>query len=194
MKMDDLKKSWNALGEQLQGKELVTEDELLQVMSRKKSDAISTLSSINRSNKGIVAMTLVLLIAVIAVKVYDSDFLSETLFRGVIAIIPPALAWSIYAMRYLSKIKIEEMPLATVVERVNKYNLWMVIERIAGSVILLAFILISVGESPANRFVVAAVWLLGAVFYYWFVHRYIFRKLKNIRKNLDELRELKAKD
>lgn len=192
-----MKKSWNILDEQLKDREIVAEDELLRVMNRKKSHVIDTLNRINRNNKYILLTTSLLLVAVVFTKTCYADFLNETLFWAIIAAIPPAVAWSIYSMCYLAKTRIDEMPLATVIERVNKYNYRLTIEHITGSVILLLFILISITSlgiwerNFTDQAIILFIWLSAVVFYFWFANKYIFGRLKAIRKNLEELKELK---
>jgi len=200
MELDDLKKTWNTLDKQLQNKELVSDAELMQVMNQKRSDVIGTMNAMIRSSKSMLLTTFLLVGLIIFIRLYDGIFLSEPYFWTLVALLPPALAWSIYTMRYLINTKIEEMPLATVIERVNKYNYWMVLERIVGTLILFIFVLILVitielwKRSLMDQILIPTIWILAFVFYFWFLNKYTFKRLQNIRRNLDELKELKLEN
>ncbi|NDW11914.1 hypothetical protein D0T50_03295 [Bacteroides sp. 214] len=196
MELDDLKKTWSALDKQLQDKELVTDQDLELVMKQKRENAKGGINAILRSSKNILALSLVMIAFIVFVRWYDGVFLSEAYFWALVAIFPIAIGWSIFTMHYLRQTNIEEMPLTTVIERINKYNYWMSIDRISGTVILFAFVLISafslnVGEGTViNPTVFATIWIVAFIFYFWFINKYTFKRLKDIRKNLNELKEL----
>ena len=196
MELDDLKKTWNVLDKQLQTKEIVTDEELLQVTKQKKDITKGTLNALIKNSRNILLTTIFLMLFIVFVKMYDGIFLSEPYFWTLVALLPPALAWSIYTLRYLAKTRIDEMPLATVIERVNKYNYWMSMERILGAIILFAFALIFIistnllKDNLTDQIIIFSIWILGFVFYFWFINKYTFKRLKEIRKNLNELKEL----
>lgn len=196
MEIDDLKKKWSALSGQLERKEVITDEELLQVVKQKQDHVNSIMNAMKRNNRTIWLATAVLYALIIGIRLFDGSYFNETFFRAMIIFALPALAWSLYTMRYLGKTNIYEMPLAAVIERVNRYKYWMSMERIAGSVILFAFALLFIvttelwKNNAKDQFVIVGIWVVGFVVYFWAINKYTFRRLRRIRRNLEELREV----
>lgn len=197
MEIDDLKKTWKMLDTQLEKSELVSNDDLIKLIQQKKDTTRNTINAILGSNKNILIATVVLLFFLIAMRISNGLHLSEPYFWAIIVMLPPALGWSLYTMHYLKQINIEEMPLANVIQRVNRYNYWMSMERVIGAGILLLFALIYIistemwNGNTTDQIVIICLWLLAFIAYFWLMNKFTFKRLKKIRQNLNELKELK---
>ena len=133
MELDDLKKSWNALDEHLKNKEFIEEKEIAQLLGR----ARNKMNSIDRFNRklrfaSIGILTLAVLFWICA------DTLTDLFYWIALSLCIPALCWDLYSAHYLSRTRIDEMPLVTVISRINRYHRWMVREWIIGILYLLA--------------------------------------------------------
>lgn len=132
MELDDLKKSWNALDEHLKSKEFIEEKEIAQLLGR----ARNKMNSIDRFNRklrfaSIGILTLAVLFWICA------DTLTDLFYWITLSLCIPALCWDLYSAHYLSRTRIDEMPLVTVISRINRYHRWMVREWIIGILYLL---------------------------------------------------------
>lgn len=196
MELEDLKKSWKTMDEKLKNKQLVNDDDLLKMIQSKKSNAQKSQKTILKSSILILIITVILIGYFVATAKGHRLVLGESAFWIIIGLAAVALPWSIYTIRYLQRTNIFTMPLATVIERVNRYNYWMVIERILGAIILFVMALLSIihlqiweynGWFP---YLICGIWVLAFVFYFLLINKITFRRLKKIRKNLDELKEV----
>ncbi|MCS3268062.1 hypothetical protein NXX78_20365 [Bacteroides fragilis] len=190
MELDDLKKSWNALDEHLKNKEFIEEKEIAQLLGR----ARNKMNSIDRFNRklrfaSIGILTLAVLFWICA------DTLTDLFYWIALSLCIPALCWDLYSAHYLSRTRIDEMPLVTVISRINRYHRWMVREWIIGILYLLAmatFFLFhrQVWQYGAAGIIVSLiVWAIGLGICLW-VYRRNIRHIKEIKKNLNELKEL----
>lgn len=191
MELDDLKKSWKEMDEKLQTKQLINDDELNKIVQTRKNSAYKSQKALLGNNL-IILITSLILIAYFII----TGETQKPLFPIIIGLAAIAIPWSIYTMRYLRKTNIYEMPLATVIERINRYNYWMTIERVAGALILFILALISVihlqiwKTSGWFPYFVCGIWIAGFIAYFLIVNKITFRRLRDIRRNLDELKEV----
>ena len=176
MELDDLKKSWNALDEHLKNKEFIEEKEIAQLLGR----ARNKMNSIDRFNRklrfaSIGILTLAVLFWICA------DTLTDLFYWITLSLCIPALCWDLYSAHYLSRTRIDEMPLVTVISRINRYHRWMVREWIIGILYLLAmatffFFHRQVWQYGAAGIIVSLiVWAIGLGICLW-----VYRR--NIRK------------
>ncbi len=196
MELDDLKKSWKTIDQKLQDKKLLTDDELAKIMQQKLSNANGVQKALMRTNY----IALILAVAVLIYFLWYSSgreyVLGRFYFWTIISLAAVALPWSMYTMRYLKKTDIFNMPLTTVIQRVNRYNYWMTVERVIGIVVLFMLALISIIQLQVWKlsgwfpWFVYGVWTAAFVIYLYIVNRLTFRRLKKIRRNLAELKEV----
>ena len=161
MELDDLKKSWNALDEHLKNKEFIEEKEIAQLLGR----ARNKMNSIDRFNRklrfaSIGILTLAVLFWICA------DTLTDLFYWITLSLCIPALCWDLYSAHYLSRTRIDEMPLVTVISR---RQVWQ--------------------YGAAGIIVSLIVWAIGLGICLW-VYRRNIRHIKEIKKNLNELKEL----
>lgn len=191
MELDELKKSWNVLGEHLKDKKFVKDEEISKLIGHANS-TISEMSSFNRRSR---IASLIIIGFLIAAFVYDSAVPDIYYIIALIAVIP-ALWWDMYSARYLSNTRIDEMPLITVISRFNRLHRWTIRERLLGVCFMLAMALFFFFyrqvwmEATVKIVFFLILWAIGLIIPLW-IYRKNITRLKNIKKNLDELKELK---
>lgn len=190
MELDELKKSWSKIDEHLKDRKLVKDEDITYLINHTQT----SISGINRLNKRLryIALMVLALFAVIQIfTVGQSDLIY---YQILFCLCIPALVWDIFSVRYLIRTKVDEMPTATVISRINRYHRWIIRER--GIAIL--FVLVVSGIFFLQKHLWATT--LGAISYIivWagsiglllWIYRNELGKLKEIRKNLEELKEL----
>ncbi len=194
MDLDELKKSWNQIDEQLKDKKLIEKENIRNLKEHVTTDRESMLKA--RAKERTIAawilipLAILLLIGCILQKV-DGDDLTY-IIALIFAI--PAFAWDVYAKNYLSKIRIEDMPLKEVITRFNKYHRWTTIETFVGFAFFLVMVIFKfiqdrVWEYPLGIIAYAIIWA-AAAYYPISISKKEFKRLRRVRKNLAELKEL----
>jgi|GEM_PF-506940 hypothetical protein len=200
MELDDLKKSWQTMDEKLQSKQLLKDDELLKMIQNKKKNAQKSQRSLVNINLIGLSLATILILFVLLTQETEKLVLGKLYWWTLVAFTAIGIPWNIYTVRYLHKTNILEMPLATVVKRINRYNYWMTIERVIGAVALFIFALISIIKLQTwklNGFLpwfIYGIWIIAFIVYFLFVNKVTFKRLRLIRRNLDELKEVNNKN
>ncbi|NDV60096.1 hypothetical protein [Bacteroides sp. 519] len=196
MELDDLKKSWQTIDEKLQSKQFIKDEELLKIIQTKKTSAHKAQKGLVNYNLIILGITVILFAYILLSKEKYFLVLGDLFIGVLVLLIAIVIPWNIYTLRYLYKTDIYNMPLTTVVKRINKYNYWMTVERVVGAMIIFGFALSSIivlqpwtinGWFP---YFVYGIWTIAFIIYFLIINKITFRRLKNIRKNLDELKEV----
>ncbi|MEG2856330.1 hypothetical protein [Bacteroides sp.] len=191
MEMDELKKSWNAFGERLKDKKIVDEESIAKLIDHAKHN----INAMSRFNQRLRILSLLIIGFFIGSLIYDGRY-PDVYFQILLLALIPAIGWDLFTAHFLSRTKVDEMPLVTVVSRFNRIHRWVIRERVAG----IAFMFLMAGFFFIER----RVWQHGTVmivlfFLLWaacfavplWVYRKNLNRLREIRKNLDELKELK---
>ena len=191
MELDELKKSWNALNEQLKDKKLVKDEDISQLINH----ATKNINAISRLNKRLRIISLTIIALFILALLYDGVF-PDIYYQIILIALIPALGWDIFSSRYLSNTKIDEQPLVTVISRFNRMHRWVIRERIIGIGFILFmavffFFYREVWQHGTGMIVFFfVIWAIGII-----IPLSIYRKnlgrLREIKKNLGELKELK---
>lgn len=190
MELEELKKSWNALNEHLQDKKLVSNEEIRQLITH----AGGSIRAISRLNVRAIVISLLILACCLTVSLVHGrlDFFSTLILVALI----PGLCWDVFTTRYLQKTNLEEMPLVEVVSRINRFHRWMIRERLAAVAFLLLAALVFFVEHAVWQHGIAPIliftfsWGLGLGVALWFYHRHVLGRIRDIKKNLTELKEL----
>lgn len=190
MELDELKKSWGALDEHLKEKELIGDEEITQIINHAKT-AINELSRFNKRLRIIALAT----IALIAFYFISGSIFPDIYYQITFVAIIPALGWDIFTARFLSQTRIDEMPLITVISRFNRIHRWVIRERVAG----IGFMLLMAGffffhrqvwQADTSMIIFFFVgWAICFTIPLW-VYRKNLGRLQEIKKNLDELKDL----
>lgn len=195
MELDDLKQTWKAVNTKLQQQPHLTDEEVMKITREKRSNITVVRNKILRDNIILMAITIALLVYAISIGGVQNSIFSGLYLYTLIAVAIFAFPWSLYTMYYLRKTDVMTMPLTTVITRINRYKLWMTIERIVGMALLIFLAVVFMiklriwqMEGPL-LWIIIAVWIIAFALYLFMVKRMTFDRLKRIKKNLDELKE-----
>lgn len=190
MELEELKISWNALNDHLKDKKLMSDQEIRQLIARTGGG----IRDISRLSVRMIVVSLLILAACLTASFVNGSFgLFDTLI--LIAIVP-GLCWDVFTTRYLQRTDMEEIPLVKVISRINRFHRWMIGERLITTVFLLLAALVFFIEHAvwqhgiAPILIFAIAWGAGLGVALWFYHRNILGRIRDIKKNLNELKEL----
>lgn len=191
MELDELKKSWNVLDEHLKDKKLINDEDI----SRLIKHATENISQMSLFNQRLRIISYIVIGLVALVFILNRTF-PDIYFQIVFLALIPAIGWDIFTSRFLTHTRIDEMPLVTAISRFNRIHRWMIRERIIG----IGFMLFMAGfffihrriweDGTGMMIFFFALWAVCCSFPLWVYHKHLDR-LREIKKNLDELKELK---
>ncbi len=191
MELDDLKKTWNLIDEQLKDKELIREEDINRLITK----AGSGIHDLGR----FITRSLVISGIIIAYFIITSIFADQRdwFFTLLLIVAFPAIGWDVFTTRYLRNTRVDTLPLVDVITRINRYYRWMIWEGFVGIAFVLGvatFYFIDKGIwlfAPSMILLFFFVWALVLLLLYWVYQKKIMRRIREIRKNLNELKELK---
>lgn len=190
MELDELKRSWNALNEHLKDKKLVSDEEICKLINH----AGGTISAVSRLNIKLIVISIPILALCLIENFINGTF--GIFYIIILAVAIPGFCWDVFTTRYLQKTRIDEMPLVDVVNRINRYQRWIIRERIIGITFML---LLAAAFSIDQRIWEAgigmvlffiALWGTAIGLLLWIYQSKILGRIKEIKKNLNELKEL----
>lgn len=191
MDLDELKKSWNNIDEQLKEKELLKDENICQLVNY-----VSMHVKEMNKQSGFWRVIAIILLTLLGIIMYFQEDIPHIFYIIIYSAAVPAILWDMFESRYMAKTKIDEMPLTTVILRFNKVHRWMIREQILGVLFILFvattdFCVQQVWEEGVARILLfVAIWFACIGFAYY-LFRKNFKRLQKIRKNLAELKELK---
>ncbi|WP_321332473.1 hypothetical protein [uncultured Bacteroides sp.] len=205
MELDDLKKSWNALDEQLQKDELIDEDKLTQLIIKYKNGARNSIGRITSWQKfsigaGIVTIAVILLLwCVLPSFISDANIQKRStilcLFLGITLI--AGIGWDLKTYRWIRDTKVDEMPVIIVAERMNRFRRWMKYEIIAISLWTVAFTALYYWmtelykhSTESQLIIISSLVLIDVVIICFIYKKLIYNHLNEVNKNTNELKEL----
>lgn len=189
MELDELKKSWNAFDEHLKNREFIKDEEITGLIAR----ARNRINNVSRFNKKLRYISLAVLGLIVGLSIYSGKFPDiYLLFLFILCI--PGIGWDFYTARYLDNTNIEEMPLVTVIARINRYHRWLIREQIGGIlfIIMIAtafFLQKHIWHTLGGTVIYIAIWGVALCLILW-IYRSHLGRIKEIKKNLEELKEL----
>ncbi|WP_321480804.1 hypothetical protein [uncultured Bacteroides sp.] len=207
MELDDLKKSWNILDERLQKDHLINEEKLAKAISEYKKNTKSGIKRLATWQKisitiGVIFIPLIILLWVVLPSAICSHeykkpitalciFFSLTIIAGI--------GWDFKTYLWTHNTKIDEMPILLVAKRMNKFSQWMKYEVIAISVWTVAFtglyywVMKLYSHSLVFQIFIVSLLAIIDIFIIYIVYKkLIYNNLNNIKKNIDELKELNS--
>ncbi|MCD8261086.1 MAG: hypothetical protein LUD15_06010 [Bacteroides sp.] len=169
MELDELEKAWESWEETLQEKEIIDPDSLRELIARKSSSANSGIRKLRKYHIVLILFSLVG-ISLLGIYIINQERLGDMkwLYGVIFLITIPVFLWDLYTTHYLSRTRIDRMPLSTVIRRINTYNYWIIQERLValGLLIIIAvsqFFLTRVWENDlVTQLTFFLVW--GALF------------------------------
>lgn len=189
MELDDLKKSWNAWDDRLKDKEIIKDEEINGLIAHARS-GIDRAGRFNRKLRYVALGVL----ALVAVAFMYGTLLPAVYFQLLFALCIPAACWDLYTTRYLANTQIEEMPLVTVIARINRYHRWLIGEQIGGILFITMiatffFLRKHIWQHLGGTIIYLVIWGIALCAILWIYRSHIGR-IKEIKKNLAELKEL----
>lgn len=189
MELDELKKSWSILDEQLKDKKIINEEEISKLIGYTGKN----INAITRLNIKLILISLAIFLLLFALIVMNEK-LNFIFFILTIAMIP-ALGWDMFSTRYIQRTQIDEMPLVEVIGRVNRMRRWIINERIIGVIFIFILAIVSFLYWQVWQYGIFITLLFGVT---WgsgiacvlFYQRTYMKRIKEIQKNLDELKEI----
>ena len=205
MELDELKKSWNALNEQLQKEPIADEQQITELIAGYKANtrkSLGRLVVIQRFSIGIgtICLATLLLIWLLLPTFGFNEQLQEKIvpFLGFIAIsILAGMWWDWKTYRWNKNTHIEEMSVAEVSRRMTTFRQWTKYEVMGISIWIILFNilnywvmeyhLMSVG---VQAILICAVVVFDALIIYILYKKVIYKHLDNIKKNIEELKDI----
>ena len=191
MELDELKKSWNILNEHLKDKKLISEEDITKLITPTKKN----IKDMSRFNIRILIISLFIAAIFIAASICSGVY-PDLYLQILLIFIIPATSWDIFSIRFMSHTKLDEMPLIAVISRFNRIHKWMICERIVSVLCIFSFaVFYFINEQLWKHnivliIIIIALWSIGLAICLSF-YRKNTKHLHEIRKNLDELKELK---
>lgn len=198
MELDELKKSWEALDSRLKKSELMDENTLGKLISER------TKQTRNSMNKMLLFGKVTLIIGFFAIIGLGYYLLTANhsnkeyclwLFIWIMLCI--GMVWDSLGYMYLRSIDIERMPLVTVIKKMTAYNRNFIIECFVAAFFFLSAFLVQaicihlMALNLVSILIFSVIWIVGCIAAIWIIKRMFYDRLKNIKRNLAELRELK---
>lgn len=207
MELDELKKSWDKLNEHLEQKELIDQRELGKLIIKHKQEADGKINVIAGWGKfsiiiaaaGILVLLSFCLFVIPMLELPGKSVNRIYLVGGFLGLLLLGAGWwDLKSYLWLKKTNIETLPVISVVERINRFRLWTKYEIMGLTVMLILltgfiYYLNDLYEKSApiqTIFFVFCITVITTVVCLLY-KKLIFNNLHDIKKNLDELQELK---
>lgn len=205
MELDELKKSWNALDEQLKKEPIADEKQIAGMIAEYKANArksIGRLTGWQRFSVGIGVVGLALLLVVWLVpsifqisEDWQPKINTLVIFVGISILL--GIWWDHKNYRWIKNTKIEEMPVAIVSKRMASFRRWTKYEIIAISVWVIVFNVLNywmMGYYKASFGVqatlIAFFVLCDVAIIYLLYKKVAYKYLNDIKKNIEELEDI----
>lgn len=206
MELDELKKSWNVLNKHLEEKNIIDEEALTKLIVQRTHQTKGGINRITNLEKlsilcGIVLTLLGIISCFILPKhITTSEGWTKAIYAGVFTIVTLffGMWWDVRTYLWLKNTDIEDMPTVTVIKRINKFRSWIKYEIIAFVIWLILFLGLFYWIEKLYllpnivQIILFVFWIVIIVGTAYFIYKkLIYDRIKDIKKNLDELDELK---
>lgn len=205
MELDELKKSWNALGEQLQKEPIADEKQITKLIDGYKINTrkiLNRLVIIQRFSIGIgaIGLAFLLLIWLLMPTLGFNEHIQSKIavFLVFIAIsIISGMWWDWKTYRWNKTIRIDEMSVSEVSRRMAIFRQWTQYEIMAISIWTVLFNLLNYWvmeyhQKPAGvqAILIISFVIFDALIIYLFYKKIIYKHLDTIKKNIEELKDI----
>lgn len=205
MELDELKKSWNALDEQLKKTSITDEKQIASVIARHKANAHQSISRLTRWQRLSVRIGLVCIALLLCSVLVPHLFpISEAwqrklnvfvLFMGVSFL--AGLWWDQRCYRWIKGTRMDEMPVAVVSRRMARFRQWMRYEIIAITLWVITFNALNYwimdyykAAFGVQAFLIALLVVCDAAIIYLFYKKVIYKYLDNVKKNIEDINDI----
>lgn len=207
MELDELKKSWNKLNEHLEQKDLIDEQDLQTLIARHKQNTngkINKIAGLGKLSVGIAGVFLLFMLACFIFIIPSLNLSAQTIERiyfigGFFTLLLIAGgSWDLTTYLWLKHTDIETLSVVKVIERINRFRQWTKYEVIALIIVFISltgiiYYIQEIYEKPLlaqTIYFVFCLLIIGSVIYIIY-KKLVFKNLRDIRRNLEELQELK---
>ncbi|NVK94831.1 hypothetical protein [Bacteroides sp. L10-4] len=205
MELDELKKSWNALNEQLQKEPIADEKQITELIAGYKANtrkSLRRLVAIQRFSIGVgtICLAALLLIWLLLPTFGFNELLQAKIvpFLGFIAIsILVGMWWDWKTYRWNKNTHIEEMSVAEVSRRTTTFRQWTKYEIIVVSIWIVLFNILNYWAMEYHLMSIGVQAMLitlfvvfDALIIYILYKRVIYKHLDHIKKNIEELKDI----
>ncbi|MCI1682199.1 MAG: hypothetical protein LKI39_06535 [Bacteroides sp.] len=205
MELDELKKSWNTLNEQLQKESITNDEQVIELITRYKDNANKSLKCLTGWQRfsitiGIVGILVLSLIWILPSLFHISEECQSkinvlTIFIGISIL--GGIWWDCKNYIWIKNTKIDEMPVSVVSKRMLQFRQWIKAEIITISAWIIVFNVVYYWAMNFNKASIAVqailigIIVLGDVVIIYFLYKKIaYKHLDNIKKNIDELKDI----
>lgn len=205
MELDELKKSWNALGNQLQKDPITDEKQITELIASYKTKTRKSLGRIVFMQRfsislGIVGLAVILVIGLLLPSLGFSERLQTKTFPflGFTAIsILAGMWWDWKTYRWNKATHIDEMSVAEVSRRITTFRQWTKYEVITISVWIVLFNILNywvmeyhLASAGTQAILITFFVVFDALVIYLFYKKIMYRHLDDIKKNIEELKDI----
>ncbi len=205
MELDELKKSWNTLNEQLDKNLMPDDKQISTLITQYKTNADKSLRRLTGWQRLSIGIGFVVLTVLLVVCLLPSIFhIGEaylfkinilTLFFAISILV--GVFWDYRTYRSVKTIHIDEMPVAEVSRRMNAFRQMMKVEVIAISVWVILFNILNYwameyyNESVRTQIFLILFFILCDVIIIYFLYKKIaYKHLNKIKKNIEDLEDI----
>ncbi|WP_291529545.1 hypothetical protein [Bacteroides sp. UBA939] len=205
MELDELKKSWNALDEQLKKEQIADEKQIAEMIAGYKANARKSLRRLTGWQRFSISIGVVGLVLLLSIWLLPSVFQINEEWQPKINILMIFLGISILAgiwwdhrnYRWMKNTRIDEMPVAVVSQRTATLRQWTKYEVIAISAWVIIFNILNywiMGYYKAS-FGIQAILITFFVLFdvaviYILYKKVAYRYLNDIKKNIEEIEDI----
>ena len=205
MELDELKRSWNALDEQLQKEPIADEKQIAKLIAGYKANASKSLGRlvvVQRFSIGIgaagLALLLLLWLLLPAFGLHEQLQAKIVVLLGFIAIsILIGMWWDWKTYRWNKHTHIDEMSVAEVSRRMVTFRRWMKYEVVGISVWTILFNILNywamnyhLAPAGMQAVLITVFAILDTLIIYIFYKKMIYKHLDQIKKNIEELKDI----
>ena len=205
MELDELKKSWQTLDWQLQKRNIISEEQVAELIESYKHKTNRRLAGLMGMQRASLSIGLLVLIGLMCIGLSLPAWCEDTetrlkisiflLFLGLTVLGGGYWDWRTYT--YIQRTRVDLMPIAEVNRRIVRLRLWTRHEVIAVSIWVFLFCGLYYWVMEFYRLpftaqaVIAGVFLLlEACIIYLLYKKFIYRHLNQIKKDIEDLKDI----
>lgn len=205
MELNDLKKTWDILDKQLQKENLVDENQVSELITKYKIGAGKGIKRIRKWQKlsvgiGIGMLVLMLLGFIFSSTLSSWGYLNPKVYSILIFLIITLIGgmwWDMKSYNMIRKIRVDEMPVITVIKEINTFKKWVKYEFIIVSGWIVIFFALYYWNMDIYRLpimkqlILISIFLIVTFVLVFFIYKkLIYNNLEDVQKNLNELKDL----
>ena len=205
MELDELKKSWNALGAQLQKTSIADERQIKELIANYKRSTRHSLERIIRLQRfsigaGVIALAVLVLIGCLLPAFDCNEYLQNKniVFLAFIAVsILGGIWWDRKVYLWTKNTRVDEMSVAEVSRRMNTFRGWTRYEVWAAAIWAILFTALVYWAMDFHtmplgiQIILLGCFAIGdAIVIYFIYKKMVYKHLDNIKKNIEELEDI----